>query len=77
MTRGGRTDVVEACDSVPHVEHAPQDVIEAGAGTGRVAATDPDPALDTAVYSCGCGFVFEADVSTSVGCPHCGDQQAW
>jgi hypothetical protein len=32
---------------------------------------------DQAVYSCRCGFVFEAQVSTSVGCPHCGDMQAW
>jgi hypothetical protein len=32
---------------------------------------------DTAVYTCQCGFVFEALVSTSVGCPHCGDAQAW
>jgi hypothetical protein len=32
---------------------------------------------DQAVYSCSCGFVFEAQVSTSVGCPHCGSTQAW
>ena len=32
---------------------------------------------DQAIYSCSCGFVFEANVSTSVGCPHCGGQQAW
>jgi hypothetical protein len=32
---------------------------------------------DEAVYSCQCGFVFEAPVSTSVGCPHCGGTQAW
>jgi hypothetical protein len=32
---------------------------------------------DEAVYSCGCGFVFHAAVSTSVGCPHCGSAQAW
>jgi predicted RNA-binding Zn-ribbon protein involved in translation (DUF1610 family) len=32
---------------------------------------------DTAVYTCQCGFVFEALVSTSVDCPHCGDAQAW
>jgi predicted Zn-ribbon and HTH transcriptional regulator len=32
---------------------------------------------DQAVYSCSCGFVFEAHVSTSVGCPHCGGTQAW
>ncbi|MDQ6729439.1 MAG: hypothetical protein M3022_03835 [Actinomycetota bacterium] len=32
---------------------------------------------DQAVYSCECGFVFEAQVSTSVDCPHCGSSQAW
>jgi hypothetical protein len=32
---------------------------------------------DQAVYSCHCGFVFEAQVSTSVDCPHCGGTQAW
>jgi hypothetical protein len=35
------------------------------------------PSQDQALYSCSCGFVFEALVSTSVGCPHCGDKQAW
>jgi hypothetical protein len=35
------------------------------------------PTQDQAVYSCSCGYVFEADVSTSVGCPHCGGTQAW
>jgi hypothetical protein len=29
------------------------------------------------MYTCHCGFVFEAPVSTSVGCPHCGGTQAW
>ena len=32
---------------------------------------------DEAVYTCECGFVFHAPVSTSVGCPHCGTAQAW
>ena len=32
---------------------------------------------DHALYTCVCGFVFEAPVSTSVDCPHCGDTQAW
>lgn len=32
---------------------------------------------DRACYSCGCGFLFEAPVSTSVHCPHCGTVQAW
>ena len=35
------------------------------------------PSQDTALYNCQCGFVFEAHVSTSVGCPHCGGTQAW
>lgn len=32
---------------------------------------------DLAAYRCSCGFVFEAAVSTTVGCPHCGGTQAW
>jgi hypothetical protein len=32
---------------------------------------------DLASYTCQCGFVFEALVSTSVDCPNCGDPQAW
>jgi hypothetical protein len=32
---------------------------------------------DQALYSCGCGYAFKAEVSTSVGCPHCGTHQAW
>ena len=32
---------------------------------------------DRAQYTCGCGFVWEADVSASVTCPHCGASQAW
>jgi hypothetical protein len=32
---------------------------------------------DRALYKCQCGFVFEAPVTTSVGCPHCSTTQAW
>jgi hypothetical protein len=32
---------------------------------------------DQALYSCMCGFAFKATVTTSVGCPHCGTEQAW
>jgi hypothetical protein len=32
---------------------------------------------DRSTYACRCGYVFEADVSTSVTCPHCGCGQAW
>jgi rubredoxin len=38
------------------------------------ASGGPD---DQASYQCSCGFVFDADVSTSVSCPHCGTGQAW
>jgi hypothetical protein len=32
---------------------------------------------DHAHYGCSCGFQFQAPVSTSVACPHCGTGQAW
>jgi hypothetical protein len=32
---------------------------------------------DRALYACQCGYAFTAEVSTSVGCPHCGTSQAW
>jgi rubrerythrin len=32
---------------------------------------------DRALYRCECGYSFQAEVSTSVGCPHCGTEQAW
>lgn len=32
---------------------------------------------DRAAYRCDCGYAFEAEVSTSVACPHCGHGQAW
>jgi hypothetical protein len=35
------------------------------------------PSEDRALYSCECGYVFEALVTTSVDCPHCGTGQAW
>jgi hypothetical protein len=38
------------------------------------ASGGPD---DRANYSCSCGYMFEARVSTSVRCPHCGSGQAW
>jgi rubrerythrin len=38
------------------------------------ASGGPD---DRAQYTCGCGYVWEADVSASVACPNCGTSQAW
>jgi hypothetical protein len=43
-----------------------------GAQRRREPATE-----DQAMYSCECGFIFQAAVSTSVGCPYCGGSQAW
>jgi hypothetical protein len=33
--------------------------------------------IDRAFYSCGCGYVFVAEVSTTVKCPYCHAGQAW
>jgi hypothetical protein len=33
--------------------------------------------IDKAAYTCECGYAFEAPVSTTVHCPHCGAGQAW
>lgn len=46
-------------------------------GTAARRRREAGAPQDQAVYSCSCGFVFEAQVSTSVGCPHCGGTQAW
>ena len=35
------------------------------------------PPQDRATYNCSCGFVFEADVTTSIRCPHCCGELAW
>jgi hypothetical protein len=32
---------------------------------------------DQAMYTCDCGYVFEAAVTASVTCPHCQAEQAW
>lgn len=32
---------------------------------------------DRACYSCSCGYLFEAPVTTTVQCPHCDALQAW
>ena len=59
-----------------HVVPAPQPLPEPMHPAERRMrdAGGPD---DRACYSCGCGFVFVAPVSTSVQCPHCDAEQAW
>lgn len=43
----------------------------------RREADASDGCEDRALYHCHCGYVFQADVTASVGCPHCGSAQAW
>jgi hypothetical protein len=54
---------------------APARVIEPAQPETRVR--DAGGPEDTAHYACTCGFMFDAAVTTSVACPHCGTLQAW
>jgi hypothetical protein len=65
---------------------APFRLLRRGSEPAAVAPREPrpqperraDPAPeDRAIYTCACGLVFSAAVSTSVDCPHCGHAQAW
>ena len=47
------------------------------AGAARERNQRANISQDAALYSCACGYVFTAAVTTSVGCPHCGTDQAW
>jgi hypothetical protein len=51
--------------------------VQAQASPATRDPRDSGPSQDHALYSCRCGFVFEALVLTSVDCPHCGGAQAW
>ncbi len=65
--------------SGPHAAHP------APAAPPAACAADPDAErvreaggpVDLAAYACGCGYMFSAEVSTTVSCPHCGAGQAW
>jgi hypothetical protein len=49
----------------------------AGAPPGDAREREAGGPEDRALYQCPCGCTFEASVSTTVGCPHCGGAQAW
>ena len=55
---------------------APVEIDASAVGRLRRPANTPLSG-DEALYNCSCGFAFEATVSTSVACPHCGHTQAW
>ena len=44
---------------------------------GRERNKRANVSQDAALYSCSCGYIFKAPVTTDVGCPHCGTDQAW
>lgn len=71
--RAGRiAEPTEAHGTASPAEPTPDGTITAARLSRRL-----DVPQDQATYACRCGYVFEAAVSTSVGCPHCGDEQAW
>lgn len=57
----------------PHLARPRPDLIPAATERARRAGGPEDSAL----YRCDCGHAFTAPVSTSVGCPACGDAQDW
>jgi hypothetical protein len=69
-----------------HKLHAPRRLSRRGRRVSEPLLI-PDPAvvrvrraggpLDEACYTCECGYVFRAAVSTTVACPHCAAQQPW
>jgi hypothetical protein len=71
----GRTHQNAGTTAVAEGRGAPQGSYTPPVPEGR--RRELGPLQDQALYNCGCGYVFEAPVSTSVGCPHCGDTQAW
>jgi len=60
-------------DPAPRIEDALPGVADAAVIRVRRAGGP----VDEASYTCACGYVFKAAVSTSVTCPHCGAGQAW
>ncbi len=64
------TEAARPLDRLPEAS-APEPA--AYANRARAAGGPEDHAL----YTCTCGYVFEADVIATVGCPHCGTEQSW
>jgi hypothetical protein len=55
----------------------PRVAVAAPADSAAQRVRDAGGPVDRAFYSCACGLLFEAKVSTTVMCPHCGAGQAW
>jgi len=69
--RIGRRDRAEGRGA----DHRPPESVAIDPAVARARAAGGP--VDHASYSCGCGYLFVAAVSTTVLCPHCGTGQAW
>jgi hypothetical protein len=75
LLRRPHAEAATAAPAAPaQAAHAPAPVDDLADERRMRESGGPD---DRAMYTCSCGYVFEADVSTSVTCPHCGTGQAW
>ncbi|MHB1469869.1 MAG: hypothetical protein ACYCX7_12020, partial [Solirubrobacteraceae bacterium] len=76
-SRSAETPIEELPLAHLHVAESSGEIVASRASDAEVArvraAGGP---LDRAVYTCSCGFCFDASVSTAVPCPHCGAEQA-
>ncbi len=77
--RGGSPEQASAPEAPARPQKVRPPAAVAAADVRRERGTCSGKPLtnDAATYHCQCGYVFEAPVSTSVGCPHCGGTQAW
>lgn len=73
--RAHRHRAEDAIAVEPVAEPAPQAAQRRDPDAQRVR--EAGGPVDRASYTCSCGYLFSASVSTSVACPHCGAYQAW
>jgi hypothetical protein len=62
-------------ETIPAREVAP--VVHRPSDLAAQRVRDAGGPIDRASYTCMCGYVFLAPVSTTVECPHCRAAQAW
>ena len=63
----------------PHLVPVPQPAVPEPSPEVKASrrARESGGPEDRAFYTCSCGYAFDAHVTTSVACPHCGITQAW
>lgn len=78
-TQHARTPAAHGAAPRASAGHAPEATAPPPAGCDLLAerARAAGGPIDTALYTCCCGYLFSAAVSTTVACPHCGTDQAW